>query len=89
MSVGPFVRPTTPCIKLQGGSIKPPSPPRRLFIRAFIFHMLIGLGEDKNTIDFGFTRSKVKVIKVTFVKKFSTQYLENYLSYSFHISHAD
>jgi len=26
-----------------------------------MFHMLIGLSEDKTPIDFGFTRSKVKV----------------------------
>jgi len=29
--------------------------------------MLIGLGEDKHPIDFGFTRSKVKVTRVTLV----------------------
>jgi len=33
--------------------------------RAFIFHMLIGLGEDKYPIDFGFTRSKVEVTRYT------------------------
>ena len=38
------------------------------YYRAFIFHMQIGLDEDKNAIDFGFTRSKVKVTRVTFVK---------------------
>jgi len=31
--------------------------------------MLIGLGEDKNPIDFGITRSKIKIKRVTFVKK--------------------
>jgi len=42
------------------------------------------------SIDFGFTRSKVKVTRVTLVKKMvSTHYLENYLLQSFHISHAD
>ena len=42
--------------------------------------MQIGLGEDKNPIDFGFTRSKVNVTRVTFVKKlilFSAHYLKN------------
>jgi len=38
-----------------------------IYHRAFIFHMLIGLSEDKNPIDIGFTRSKVTM--VTFVKK--------------------
>jgi len=33
--------------------------------RALIFKMLIGLGENKNPINFGFTRSKVKVAMVT------------------------
>jgi len=33
-----------------------------------VFHMLIGLGEDINCIDFGFTRSKDKVRRITFVK---------------------
>ena len=31
--------------------------------------MLIGLGEDKISIAFGFTRSKVKVTRVLFVKQ--------------------
>ena len=35
---------------------------------AFIFYMLIGLGEDKTPIDFVFTRSKVKVTMVTFAR---------------------
>jgi len=42
-------------------------------------------------IDFVFTRSKVMVTRVTFVnnvKRISAYYLENYLSQSFHISHA-
>jgi len=30
--------------------------------------MQIGLGKEKNPIDFGFTRSKVKVTRITFVK---------------------
>ena len=31
--------------------------------------MLIGLGEEKQPIDFGFTRSKDKVTRLTFVNK--------------------
>ena len=38
---------------------------RTVYHRVFIFHMLIGLGEDKTAIDIGITMSKVKV---TFVK---------------------
>ena len=37
--------------------------------RAFMFHMLIGLGQHKNSVDFGCTRSKDKVTRVTFVIK--------------------
>jgi len=33
-----------------------------------MFHMLIGLDEDMNPTDFEFTRSKVKVTRVLFVK---------------------
>jgi len=65
---------------------------RTVYHRAFIFHKQNGLGEDKNPFDFGFTRSKVKVTRVTFVKKlimFSNYYPEKYLSHIFHISHAD
>ena len=53
-----------------------------------MFHMLIGLGEVKNPIDFGFTRSKSQG---HFCKKimFSDQYHDNYLLHSFYISHAD
>jgi len=40
-----------------------------IFHRAFIYHVLIGLGENKSLIDFGFTGSKVMVTSVTFVKK--------------------
>ena len=44
--------------------------------RALIFHMLIGIGKDKKPIDVGFTWSKVKVTRVTFVNKLSSaQYL--------------
>jgi len=42
---------------------------RTICHRAFIFHMQIGLGKDKHTINFRFTRSKVKVTRVTFEKK--------------------
>jgi len=57
-----------------------------------VFHMLIGLGKDMTPIDFGFTRSNVKVTWVTFIKKIkmvSAHYLENNLLQSFHMSHAD
>ena len=37
--------------------------------RAFIFHMLIGLMKDMTPVDFVFTRSKVKVTRVTLKKK--------------------
>jgi len=30
--------------------------------------MLIGLGEDMTSLDFGFTRLRVKIIRVLFVK---------------------
>jgi len=40
--------------------------PRPLFKA---FHMLIGLGKDMTCIDFGFTRSKVKVTRALFEKK--------------------
>ena len=53
--------------------------------RAF---MPIGLGKNKNPIDVGFTSLKVKVTRDT-LKKFSDHYIENFLSQSFHISHAD
>jgi len=36
--------------------------------RAMTFRMMIGLGEDKNPLNFGFTRSKVKVTRITFEK---------------------
>jgi len=51
--------------------------------------MLIGLGEDKTPFNFGLTRSKVKVTRVTFVEKVYSHYLENYLSQSSHMSHAN
>ena len=51
--------------------------------------MLIGLYEDKNPIDFGFSRSKVKVTVFVYVKLVSAQYLENHLSQSLHISHGE
>ena len=34
-----------------------------------MFYLQIGLGEDKNLVDFGLTRFKVKVTKVIFVKQ--------------------
>jgi len=55
MSVGPSVRRFLPTIILK----------TFFYHRAFIFHMLIGLGEDENPSYFGFTRSKVKVTSVT------------------------
>jgi len=51
--------------------------------------MLSGLVKDMTNIDFGFTRSKVKVTRVIFVNMVSTHFLENYLSQSFYIKHAD
>jgi len=42
---------------------------RIIFHRAFKFHMLIRLDEEMNSIDFGFTRSTVKVTRVLFVKQ--------------------
>jgi len=50
--------------------------------------MLIGLDEDKTSIDFGFPRSMVQVTRVTIVKKNVNMVfahdLEKYLSQSFH-----
>ena len=57
-----------------------------MYCRAFIFHMVIGLYEEKIPIDFG---SKVKVTVFVNVKLFSAQYLENHLSQSLHISPMD
>ena len=54
-----------------------------------MFHTLIGLYEDKMPIDFGFSRSKVKVTVFIYVKLVSAQYLENNLSQSLHVSHVD
>jgi len=36
---------------------------------SFIFHMLIGVGKDMTCMDFRFTRLKVKVTRVLFVKQ--------------------
>jgi len=51
--------------------------------------MLIGLVKDMTNIDFGFTRSKVKVKRVLFVNMVYAHFLENYLSQSVYIKHAD
>jgi len=53
--------------------------------------MLISLSEDMTPIEFGFTRLKVKVTRVTCknANMVFGFYIENYLSQSFHISHAD
>ena len=51
--------------------------------------MVIALYEDKIPVDFGFSRSKVKVAVFVFVKLVSVQYFENHLSQSLHISHGD
>jgi len=40
-----------------------------VYHRAFIFHMLIGLGKDMTPIDFGITMSKGNVTRVTFLKR--------------------
>jgi len=42
---------------------------RTVYHRGFIFHMPIGIGGNMTHFDFEFTRSKGKVIWVTFVKK--------------------
>ena len=62
---------------------------RTIYYRHLIFYMLIGLSQDMVSIDFGFTRSKVKVTRALFVKSGSAHFLENYLSQSYHISHVD
>ena len=49
--------------------------------------MVIGLFEDMIPIDFGFSRSKVKITGFIYVKLVSAQYLENHLSQNLHISH--
>jgi len=56
-----------------------------------IFHMLIGLGENMTPIDFEFTRlrSRSQGSLVKDVNMVSTHYLENDLSQSFYILHAD
>jgi len=53
--------------------------------------MLIGIGGNMTPRDFGFTRLKVKVARVTCknVNIVSNHNYENYLSHSFHISNAD
>jgi len=63
---------------------------RTIFHRAFISFVLIGLSEDKTFVDFGFTRSKSQgsLFKKN-VNKVFANYLENCLSQSFQISHAD
>jgi len=64
----------------------------KYFHGAIIFHMLIGFGDAMTSYDFRFTRLKVKVTRVSckkYVHMLSDHYLENYLSHSFHISHAD
>ena len=40
----------------------------KIYRRALLFNILIGLSKDKTSIDFGFTRSKGKVTRATFVK---------------------
>jgi len=66
---------------------------RTVYPRAFIFHMLIGHGEDITPISFELTWSKGKLTRVTYVKNYVNMvfayYLENCLSQSFVISHPD
>jgi len=51
--------------------------------------MLIGLDGNMTPIDIEVIREKVKVRRITFVKKMvSPHYLENCLSQRFHYSHA-
>jgi len=40
-----------------------------MYYKDFIFYMLIVLDKDKTPIDFGCTRSKVKVTMVIFIKQ--------------------
>jgi len=40
--------------------------------------MLIGLGENMTCINFGLTRSEVKVTRVLFAKNISAHFLKNY-----------
>ena len=65
----------------------------KTFYHPFICNVLIALSEGKTPIDCGFTRSKVKVLIVVFVTNnvnmVSASYLENCLTQSFYISHAD
>jgi len=59
---------------------------RIVYHRAFIFHMLIGPGEGLTHIDFVFLRVRVKVKgSLLWEKNVSAQFLEKYLSQSFHI----
>jgi len=51
---------------------------KSFYLITFIVHMLICLGEDKNPVYFGFTRSDPMVTRVTFV-----------LLQNFYITHAD
>ena len=70
MSVGRSVSPSVrPSVRWSVDQVVSNHYLETILDRAFIFHMLIGLGKDKNPIDFGFTRSKVKVTSETFVKK--------------------
>jgi len=63
---------------------------KTIYHRAFKFNMLISLGDDTTCIDFGFTRSNVKVTGVILVKQwFPLIILKKYLSQSYYISHAD
>ena len=52
-------------------------------------HISHGLYKDMIPIEFGLSRSKVKVTVLVYVKLVSIQYLENHLSQSLHISHGD
>ena len=55
----------------------------------FIFHLQIGHDQQITPIDFGVIRSKVKVTVTLNVRMVSTEYYQNYLSLSFHISQDD
>jgi len=61
-----------------------------IYHKAFISDVLIALSKDNTSIDFGFTRSKVKVTMATFVKNVNmvfAHYLRNFLSQNVIISH--
>jgi len=57
-------------------------------LRAIIFYMLNGLGGDMPPIDIKLIKSKDKVRRITFVKRWFPLYLDILLSQRFHMSSA-